>query len=200
MRTQDFVILGCLMAACAGEDAAAPAAPAGDDSETLTIAAAPTAMADVAGLAGDGDSAAILRDVCARTGRIDFQVTGRGLARLEGRRVVAAAYENSGLGGALDAKRIVLRSGVIRAGAFSLSCDRSLHENYAYPSWAVYVDADNNGACNNGDLGYQMQLYGWNRNIDQAIGASEWIRIAPGSLTRPLGSRASDFCSGYFGK
>lgn len=197
MRTRYFIMSGCLLAACAGEDVAAPGA---DGPESLTIAAAATAVADPTALAEDADGVARLRDLCARTGRIDFQVTGRGLGRFEGRRVLAAAYENTGLGGALDAKRMVLRSGVIRAGAFSLSCDRSLHENYAYPSWAVYVDADNNGVCNNGDLGYQMQLYGWNRNIDQEIGATEWIRIAAGSLSHPLGSRASDFCSGYFGK
>jgi hypothetical protein len=195
MKTQYFVMLGCLLAACGGEDARDPA---GAGTESLLAADAPAAATDPASLAGD--SPVSPREVCARTGRLDFKVTGRGLSRLEGRRVVVAAYENAALGGALDAKRVVLRAGVIRAGAFSLACDRALTENYAYPSWAAYIDADNNGVCQSGDLGYQMQLYGWNQSVDHAIGPSEWTRIAPGVFSRPLGSRASDFCSGYFGK
>ncbi len=195
MKTPYRVVLGCFLAACGGENASDLAL---DDPAALRAPTVPTAEADPSAVGGD--SAAVLRDVCARTGRLDFQVKGRGLGRLEGRRVVVAAYENATLGGGLNAQRVVLRSGVIRSGAFSLSCDRSLRENYAYPSWAAYVDADGNGACNNGDLGYQMQLYGWNRSVDHEIAATEWLRIAPAALHGPLGGGARDFCSGYFGK
>lgn len=195
MKTPTFVLLGSLLAACGGQDASDLAL---DEQTPLHVAIAPTVEAEA--VSTGGDSAAGLRDVCARTGRLDFQVKGRGLGRLEGRRVVVAAFENATLGGGLNAQRVVLRSGVIRSGAFSLSCDRSLRENYAYPSWAAYVDADGNGACNSGDLGYQMQLYGWNRSVDHEIAATEWLRIAPASLHGPLGGRSSDFCAGYFGK
>ncbi|MBL9009220.1 MAG: hypothetical protein JNJ46_33480 [Myxococcales bacterium] len=195
MKTPYFVLLGCLLAACGQEDDSQLAL---DELAPQRATAATAAEADPSSLGGD--SVAGLRDVCARTGHLDFRVKGRGLSRLEGRRVVVAAYENATLGGGLSAQRVVLRSGVIRSGAFSLSCDRSLRENYAYPSWAAYVDADGNGVCNNGDLAYQMQLYGWNRSVDHEIAAAEWLRLAPASHRGPLGSRASDFCSGYFGK
>ena len=111
-------------------------------------------------------------------------------------RLMAAAIENDNSTSPTTSQRVVLLSGTIQEGTFSLSCPGSLHENYAYPSWALFADVDGNGKCSAGDVGYQAQLFGWNGDVEQALLAADASAVT--SLPAPIGSGASSFCSGYF--
>lgn len=176
-----LMVCGSLLAACSGPLDA-------DEAQEGAAAAGPDETAEVA--------AAALQERCASGGQLDFRVLGAGLSRHEGRRVVAAAFENQLTAGATRHERVVLRTGTIRGGAFTLSCARSLRENYAYPSYGVYIDVDGNGRCNRGDLGYQMALYGWNQDVRDAIPAASLQEVS--QLSPPLGGTARSFCAGYF--
>jgi hypothetical protein len=91
---------------------------------------------------------------------------------------------------------VVLLSSTIQDGAFSLFCPRSLHQNYGYASWALFVDVDGDGHCSAGDEGYQAQLFGWNWSMAEELVASDSSSTA--SLAAPIGTGASSFCTGYF--
>jgi hypothetical protein len=133
---------------------------------------------------------------CAGNGTLDFNVRGEGLAQWEGRRVVAAAIENDS--NPLTARRPVILTGTIKNGAFALSCERSLTESYAYPSWAIFIDADGDGRCSNDDSAVQATLYGWNASVDEEIPSASWKRISEGPFRPPLADSKNDFCNGYF--
>jgi len=49
-----------------------------------------------------------------------------------------------------------------------------------------------------GDAGYQMQLCGWAADVQEEIPAKGWGTISPESPILPIGTTASDFCTGYF--
>ncbi len=111
----------------------------------------------------------------------------------DGRRVSAAAIENVNPTGS---SRVVLLTSKVQGGAVSLFCARSLHENYDYPSWAVFVDVNGDGHCSDGDVGSAAQLFGWNFSVEEELMASWLDPVA--SLAPPIGSAASTFCAGYF--
>lgn len=136
---------------------------------------------------------------CAGDAQLDFVVSGHGLEAWDGARVAAAALENDMNAGIdVPARRPVLLSSTIADGAFALSCDRSLSENYGYPSYALYVDVDGDGRCSAGDVGYQMQLYGWNDSVADDLDTSELYPLDAGGLGPAIGADASDFCGSYF--
>jgi hypothetical protein len=85
----------------------------------------------------------------------------------------------------------------------ALSCPRSLNETYAYPTWAVVIDADNDGRCSHGDKQVTSQLYGWNSDVgvDVTLAANGeptiWPAVAEAHTA--VGDRSKfDFCSLYF--
>ena len=212
MKLRVLVVSICLLPACADErpadvsqadgavlpDAApSPTEADGTVSPDATeppdapdAALPPDAAAPPSADAGRSD------DTCAANGQYDFQLSGAGMSAWEGRRVMAAATENDNSTSPTTSQRVVLLSGTIQEGTFSLFCPGSLHENYAYPSWALFVDVDGNGKCSAGDVGYQAQLFGWNWDVEQALLAADSSAVT--SLPAPIGSGASSFCSGYF--
>lgn len=139
-------------------------------------------------------------DYCADDGEFAFRVRASGLEAWEGRRVVAAAMENEQIGGRLVRRALV--RGRIRDGAIELGCPSALRENYAYPSWAVYVDVDRDGSCGSADSGVQMQLYGWRFDVEPDLEPRNWAVVGTprnGGLRPALGSpEDSGFCHSYF--
>jgi len=120
----------------------------------------------------------------------DFSVSGHGLEAYEGRRVWAVALESS-------PPRLVRLEGSIAGGSFAFSCPHSLDTNYAYPAWAVVIDADNDGACSAGDVQVTREFYGWNFNIAVALDGKAWMPIAQAHTV--VGDRASfSVCNRYF--
>jgi hypothetical protein len=61
---------------------------------------------------------------------------------------------------------------------------------------AVFADVDGDGVCSKGDLGVEMQLFGWNMNVTYAIQPNEWVSVT--TLKPPVSSMATDFCGAYF--
>jgi hypothetical protein len=193
MKTIALVVLGSMLQACGAQY-----------ENDLTQVGNPQPVEDqaVVQVKGNGPKQGS-GDTCEADAQFDFHVWGDGLSTWEGRRVVAAAIENEWGSQGIDGnRRPVLLSGAIQNGAFSLFCPRSLKDNYAYPSWAVFIDVDGDGHCSTSDVGYQMQLYGWNAEVNEEIPATAWVTIPTGvvygRMGRPLGSTASDFCAGYF--
>jgi hypothetical protein len=135
-------------------------------------------------------------DRCARGGQFDIQVWSDEASAWQGRKVVVAAIENDIDASPRISRRVALLTTVIKDGKFSLFCPRSLHENYGYPSWAAFVDVNGDGRCSAGDVGYQEQLFGWNWDTAAELDASWWSPVT--SLAAPIGTGASDFCTGYF--
>ena len=136
---------------------------------------------------------------CAN-GSFALQVAASQLTAWEGKRVVLAAREPGAIGA--GAARPVLVAGTIRNGAVRLECRRGLSVNMRYPSWAIYVDVNGDGACGLDDHGVQRQYYGWNRSQRIRIQPSEWTPVggehADGNrLDAPVGMPGTDFCSGY---
>lgn len=142
------------------------------------------------------------REVCNSGRQLDFQVRATGLSAWEGRRVMVAAFENAANGTQQTGTRSVLLSGVISNGEFSVACPRALEENYAYPSWAAFIDVDGDGKCTSRDVGAKAQLYGWAYPVNGQLLATDFAVIpaagGPGHLRAPLGSSATGFCEGFF--
>ena len=53
----------------------------------------------------------------------------------------------------------------ISYGEASVSCVKGLTTNMWYPSAAIVVDADGDGACSAGDVQQSIQYYGWNSDL-----------------------------------
>ena len=142
--------------------------------------------------------------ICSTDGSFDFHVWGKGLASWEGRRVFVAAFEPATpdfgpKAPARPKRRPVRMETTIQGGSFSVACPSSLRKNYAYPSYTVVIDADNDGRCSTGDLARQSQLYGWDAAVAENVnGAPELDAFAPISGRRgPIGGQ-TDFCKSYF--
>jgi hypothetical protein len=193
MKLRAFVVLACLLQACAEER---PGGASQADGSFLPDTGPPASLPDASPPASLPDAAPGGEDTCAAGGQFDFQMSGANMSAWEGRRVVAAAIENDIDVSPTVSTRVVLLSGKIQDGAFSLLCPQSLHENYGYPSWAVFVDVDGDGHCSAGDVGYQAQLFGWSSSVAEALVAAYASPTA--SLAAPTGSSASSFCAGYF--
>ena len=91
--------------------------------------------------------------------QLELGITGVDQGRHEGRRIWASAVEPEN-----DpdmATPVVIVEDIVTGGAFELSCPAGLSENMWYPSIAVVIDADDDGTCSDGDLGWTMQLFAW---------------------------------------
>jgi hypothetical protein len=135
-------------------------------------------------------------ELCVSTALYDFEVSGGGLEMYEGRKVMAVAIENDITVQPTVSARVVALTGKISYGAFSLSCPKSLSNNTGYPSYALYVDVNDDGKCDAGDQGFEMQLYGWIAPTMADIHTDSWTDIA--HLGAPIGPNAATFCAGYF--
>jgi hypothetical protein len=133
--------------------------------------------------------------VCDGDGDVQLVVQGSVPDGWQGRAVYVSAIENEAVAG-VSARRVALLSTSVDDGAFTLSCPGALHENYYYPSVAVFVDVDGDGACTSADAGYQLQLYGWGVKVAVDLSAEDWQ--GPNSLRGPIGNEAATFCAGYF--
>jgi hypothetical protein len=190
-----LALLGLTACSGAPDDSAAS-----DDLQALEANCASKGGGDAkvaAGRSGGGN------DICAGNGSFDLKVTANDLAAYNGRRVQLAAVENND--DQSGQRRVALVSGTVTNGAFALGCGKSLTNSMSYPSFAAYIDVDGDGRCSNGDLAYQSQRYGWANNVTDKVGeARRWGRVGDPNmkyqLKAPLGSSASDFCDGYFGK
>jgi hypothetical protein len=201
MKISALLLTATLLSACGGDRVLSP--PEVEDQDVDPLGPATLGEAEVK--QDDGVTQATPY-TCAGYGEHDFRMWAQGLTAWEGHRVVAAAIENELGGGARTSTRPVHIAGTIRGGAFSLACARSLHTNYGYPSYAVYVDVDGDGRCGPGDVAHQSQRYGWDDamlvEIPNAIDFAGWITIPPagtsGNLQAPIGGRGATFCAAYF--
>ena len=144
------------------------------------------------------------KEICSTDGSFDFHVWGQGLTSWEGRRVFVAAFEPSTPDFGLEApgkaeRRPVRMQTTIKDGSFSVACPSSLRENYAYPSYTVVIDSDDDGRCSAGDLARQAQLYGWNAAVAEDVidnaGLETFAPIA--GRQAPIGGDG-DYCRAYF--
>jgi hypothetical protein len=87
----------------------------------------------------------------------------------------------------------------IKSGQFSIACPHSLHETFAYPSFAAYLDANVNGRCDNADEGFLKQYYGWNGDTVESIPLESWTPVTDrANLVAPLGAPSgADVCSSF---
>jgi len=133
---------------------------------------------------------------CAGDAELDFRVRGEDLGDFEGARVGAAAIENDWTPDGTESRRPVLLQGEVVDGSFSLSCANSLSENFAYPSYALYVDVDDDDRCSAGDLAYQMQFYGWGDSVEDLVHPDALLPIDDVGIG--VGTDGPDFCGSYF--
>jgi hypothetical protein len=133
-----------------------------------------------------------LREGCNAGKDFDLVVVGSTPDEWQGHSVLVAAYQND----AGVHSRVVRLSDRVGEGALALECNEALEENYEYPSVGVVVDVDGDGVCSAGDLGVQLQLYGWAKEVLVEVAEADWTPV--GSLHSPLGSQTDDFCAGYF--
>jgi hypothetical protein len=144
-------------------------------------------------------------ELCLTDGEFDFHVYGDGLAAWEGKRIAASAIEtHSDFSDPQNiqhsTRRPVQLDTRISGGSFSIMCPSSLRPNNEYPSYAVFIDVDGDGKCGGSDIGLQMQLYAWDRAVDDHIGISfEWESFLPvAQLQGELGDQPHSFCQDYF--
>jgi hypothetical protein len=141
--------------------------------------------------------------VCLNDGSFDFHVYGDGLTQWDGKSIAATALEpQQDLTTQTTSLRIPVRMGSqITDGAFSISCPSSLDDNSYYPSYALFVDVNDDGRCDDGDFGLNAQRYGWNQAIDDQIVAPDVEAptfLPVGELQPAIGSDAFTFCYAYF--
>ena len=137
-------------------------------------------------------------DVCLTDGSFDFHVWSNRVSGYDGFSIVATAVEpqNTLEDPKTTAVRVPVRLGTeILDGSFSIACPSSLRADDWYPSYALYIDANRDGRCDDGDLGIDGQRYAWNTAIDEDVG----IDVAPvNGLSAAVGSTAATFCDAYF--
>ena len=150
------------------------------------------AACDTEGKLGDGEDAADIPythtddDVdgednveaalqCSSDGEHDFTHGATGLDDHEGLLVWASAVED----GAVS----VLMQSVVTDGAFEASCADSLVENFAYPSSAIIIDADNSGNCSPDDLYFEQMLFGWDADVTLELSSPDAFQPIGDTLT-----------------
>jgi hypothetical protein len=80
-------------------------------------------------------------------GAFDITIRGEGFERFEGKRVWVSAVQPDHRA-AIDAPHVVVvLEGRVAGGRFALSCAKGLDQSYAYPTWAVVIDADDSASC-----------------------------------------------------
>ena len=141
---------------------------------------------------------------CSGQGTLSIRADGDGLAAHEGKRVWLSAVERDH-GGVVG-----IAEGRVRQGRVSLSCAKSLHTTYGYPTFAVVIDADGDGKCSANDLAASQQLYGWNQDtsvrFDLRARPGDPLALRFGRVAEARGGINSeeragfDFCALYFSR
>lgn len=141
---------------------------------------------------------------CAGQGTLSIRADGEGLGAHEGKRVWLSAVERD-RGGVVG-----IAEGRVQQGRVSLACQKSLHTTFAYPTFAVVIDADGDGKCSANDLAASQQLYGWNRDtsvrFDLRARADDPVALRFNRVADSRGGINSeerarfDFCSLYFSR
>lgn len=141
---------------------------------------------------------------CGGQGTLSIRAHGEGLGAHEGKRVWLSAVERD-RGGVVG-----VAEGRVHQGRVSLSCAKTLHTTFAYPTFAIVIDADGDGKCSANDLAGSRQLYGWNQDttvpFDLRARADDpialrfgWVADARGGINSEERARF-DFCSLYFSR
>lgn len=156
-----------LLAACATPTSLGPTSLAAP-SPSFTMA--PVASAKVPDAK---PSVAATAPACADDGAFGFRVWGSTLGRYDGARIHVAAIEPHR--GHEDHRTVTTRYPVnvattIAEGRFEVNCPNALQQSMAYPTWALWIDVDGDGACGDHDVGMIRALYGWDRTIDTQVG------------------------------
>jgi hypothetical protein len=152
----------------------------------------------LSGLDGDASfTVDVPSEGCRVDGTFAFTFSASSLEPYEGRILSVAVIAPELDIASPDRLRPVLVSAVIEHGAVGFFCPNALIENLAYPSYAAFIDVDEDGTCGGPDIGMQVQLYGWVEAVTAAPTADVWRLV--GDLSRPVGlAEAADFCQAYF--
>lgn len=174
------------------------------DPSTTTVDPGSTGSSDD-GSSGDPPD---FEPICAGDAELSFAVTGMNQAgEYEGRLVWGSAVEPVDEGS--PDPIVVLQQDTIEGGVFDLACMNSMSENFIYPSVMVVIDADDDGVCSDGDVGWSQQLFGWSDDqiyrVDgsslYADGDPEWL--VTDMAWQPVGAMSKAWgvpvCEYYFG-
>lgn len=171
----------------------------------LSAASIPSLACDASTPASPAAAPSVTTPVgCGGQGTLSIRADGDGLAAHEGKRVWLSAVERDH-GGVVG-----IAEGRVQQGRVSLSCPKSLHTTFAYPTFAVVIDADGDGKCSANDLAASRQLYGWNQDTNVRFDlrartddplALRFARVADmrGGINSEERARF-DFCALYFSK
>ena len=137
---------------------------------------------------------------CDGTGHLDFALSASELHEHEGRAVWMSAVEPGLTNSVSDAPVAVFEQGEVVDGGFALSCEDSLTENYAYPSFTVVIDADDSGDCSAGDVAATFQGYGWadDQVFDLTPGQDDWVPAIWHVVEDNPSVWGESFCAYYF--
>ncbi len=148
-----------------------------------------------------------LQSQCLTDGDFDFVLTAAALAPWDGHAARAVAFEPAspvGPGAPVD-RRPADVSGVVHDGRFVAVCPHALRTNYAYPSAAVFVDVDEDGRCDAGDVGLSLQLYGWDAefitgglSLPETSSGDSGVWQPVETLGGHIGLPDPHFCSAFF--
>jgi hypothetical protein len=147
--------------------------------------------------------------ICGDDGQFGITMSGTNQQEFEGRRIWMSAVEPSfdDPEGSPDPIVVVMQT-TIADGAFEMTCPLGLTENSSYPSFAVVIDANDDGVCNDGDVAFGQQLFGWiaelNYSFDGASAYSHendppWLvtEDAWQSVAGMMGFNGDPFCDYY---
>jgi hypothetical protein len=138
---------------------------------------------------------------CDGLGQLDIALSASDMGAYEGLQVWMSAVEPT----SVDSQSAVpvvaaFQEGEVVDGAFALSCNDSLTENYAYPSFTVVIDADDSGDCSAGDIAGTFQGYGWadDQVFDLTAGQDGWVPVQWATVGEGGLVWGEDFCTYYF--
>lgn len=138
--------------------------------------------------------------LCEGDGELDFALSATGLSQHEGQLVWMSAVEPELTPHASEDAVVVFQEGRIEDGAFALSCEDSLSENFAYPSFTVVIDADGSGDCSADDIAGTFQGYGWadDQVFVVTVGHPSWVPVEWTTVAEHWEVWGEEFCSYYF--
>ncbi len=193
-----------------GDEGPSSSSTSGQNPTTTTTATTtPTTTddPDTGASESSGDVDVPFEEVCADDRDFGASVSGTGLDAHEGRFVWVSAVEPDP-----ETKEnpiVVHLRATIANGAFELACPSGLTETFLYPSLTVVLDADDDGACSDGDIAFTSQLFGWDREVHYAIEGDAAVSYVEGQavpltddawhpVTDMAGFDGGPFCDYYF--
>lgn len=133
-------------------------------------------------------STSAVRQQCDGRGQHSIAVEGDGFGAYEGKRVWLSAREQGGV--------VALVEGRVSGGKIRLSCAKSLHTTFAYPTFAVTIDTDNDGRCSASDHHARSIMYGWNADVSHRFEPQHFGPVKSATPDYP----GFDYCSAHFPK